>query len=817
MKKIILYSLFFCTSFATLTAQDNGDQLFDGSFLHEIRITFPDVNFWDTLTFNYETFGPTINGGGDIPYLMGLIEVDGQVVDSIGVRQKGFSSHFSSNAFKKSLKIDLNEYVSGQNYDGLKKFNLHNGVGDPGFQRDYLCYNMMREAGVKAPRVTFCRLYLNDAYWGIYAITEQIDKTFLKSNFADGDGNLFKNTGNSDLSWVGSDPSDYSFELKTNKTENDWSEFIELVDVINNSTDSDFPNRIEEVFDVSHYLNVLAIDVMTDNWDSYLEHGRNFYLYHAPDTDQFIWIPWDYNLAMGGNLSSEGNPDPPLDSLCPIQAKFTATLNFATFQVDFTNISTPANLDSYSWTFGDSNTSTAENPSHTYAEGGTFQVCLTVTKMIDGNNCEQVSCQQINFEDNPANCETILNGSCPFPASDPIFQQVIEIDNFCCNNDWDNICQNIYNDIAGGGSGGGPGGPGGTNFPLIIDNDEKVLIDRLMAVPSFRQEYLDICCEILDLNFTLERLSPLIDHNANLIRDGIYADPNYIFTPNYFEYDIGDGTGNSNGASIPPVRNFITNRLTQLENNLVALNQTCVPITSPIEWQDIVINEFLADNDSIGGIADAAGDYDDWIELYNNSSNTVDLSDFYLSDDYAARKKWAFPTGTTIAPNEYLIIWADEDDGQDGLHATFKLSKSGEQLIFSHKDNTVIDSISYTTQTTNRSSARRPNGTGDFVIQQSTFAANNENLTSTNTAAANLTFKVYPNPTKDLIQIQLAQTTDQLSIDIHNLLGQSLYQQQFGNGGRNFTLDLSTLQTGIYWLNIRSGDQSGVKKLIIQR
>src|SRR5439155_19864341 len=36
-------------------------------------------------------------------------------------------------------------------------------------------------------------------------------------------------------------------------------------------------------------------------------------------------------------------------------------------------------IASYSWTFGDGGTSTAQNPSHPYAAGGSYTVTLTVT------------------------------------------------------------------------------------------------------------------------------------------------------------------------------------------------------------------------------------------------------------------------------------------------------------------------------------------------------------------------------------------------------------------------------------------------------
>ena len=60
---------------------------------------------------------------------------------------------------------------------------------------------------------------------------------------------------------------------------------------------ADYLDSLHTIFNVDDYMKVLSIDVLTGNWDSYYDHGRNFYIYHNPDDDKFHWIPWDYNLA----------------------------------------------------------------------------------------------------------------------------------------------------------------------------------------------------------------------------------------------------------------------------------------------------------------------------------------------------------------------------------------------------------------------------------------------------------------------------------------------------------------------------------------
>ena len=799
MNRLMLI-LICCFVFTTTRAQTTGNQLFDNS-LHEIKIYFQEDDFWQILTDNYEQGAW---GGIPIPYLLATkIIIDGIETDSVGVRQKGFSSHFSSNDFKKSLKIDLDRFVESQTFDGLKKINLHNGVGDPSFLRDVLCYDMIRTTGIPAPRTAHTRLYLNDIYWGVYLVVEQIDKTFLSEHFSDNDGNLYKNIGWSSLHWAGNNPEPYQqdFELKTNETENDWSDFIELVDVINNSTDEAFPQSIQQVFNVPGYLRVLAIDIFNNNWDSYIEHGRNYYLYHHPDDGQFHWLPWDYNLAMGGTFNTEGSPIV-ADPACPFFPNYSYLISGDTvFFTDESSVET----DNWLWDFGNGDFATDQHPVYIYDVEDIYEVCLTTSKTVNDSLCEKTLCKQVDLIFNVAECLTIQNGDCPYPPDDPYVQQVMQFDDFCCNTEWDGFCQQLYNEFY---DGGGPGGGLIFDFSLILDNPNKVLIDRLLDVPAFRNEYLNIACEILDHNFTTERLFPVIDEKANLIRESIYTDPYYIFTLNYFEWDVGYG-GIPNGAVIPQLKQFIEERITKMEEDLQDEGFDCQPATSPISWMEVVINEIVASNDSTSNITDPSGDYDDWIELYNNTNTTVDLTGFYLSDNQTQPFKWAFPLGTTIEPNGYLIVWADQDGGQQGLHASFNLNKSGEQLQLIHADGTIIDSLNYGEQITNIALARIPNGTGNFVQQESTFNGNNEVVLEVSSLEVN-PILVFPNPVRAQLNI-FAPAIIEGKLELKDSNGRLILEQKFKSPQ---SLKLEDYSSGVYFLTLQTNTIREIIKVV---
>jgi len=786
MKKYFYPLLFFFTYFMpgfSGQAQDAGDHMFDPSIVHEIRFDFTEPNYFEILTNNFD-----ISGGSAIPYLMAKVTIDGEVIDSVGVRFKGFTS-YSGSDLKKPLKIDFNEFVSGKRYDGLRKLNLNNGTGDPGLQRDVVCYDLMRGMGVKAPRTSYSKVYFNDTYWGLYQSIEQVDKEFLKRNFKNAKGNLFKNKGWSHFEWLGNDPDYYAppFELKTNETLNDWTGFVNLMDVLNNSSDAAFPEAIEEIFNVDLFLKTLAVDVATNNWDSYLEHGRNWYIYEDTVTGVFHWIPWDYNFALAGGFGGGGSSGD-----CDLFPRLTAMTN-GTTKVDFFDHSWYPSTPDWMWTFGDGNSSTAKNPSHEYAFAGEYEVCITLT--LD-SNCTRQSCRTVNTNTNPADCQSIVDGTCPHPVN-LFFQQTIDFNPTCCST-WSSDCEDLYGWLDTAGTGGG--------FKFDIDQraNDGILIRRLLSVPEFNDRYYNYFCSLLDQVMVEPRLFDLIDRNKDLISDGVQQDPHFIFTYDQFLEDVGD-----NG-----IKAVLSDRIQELETELSQLT-TCLTPTASVPFQDVAINELVASNDSTSNLTDPAGEFDDWIELYNNTSSPIDLTGVFLSDNFQEPQKWKFPDGTTIAANDYMIIWADKDETQNGLHADFKLSKDGEELILSNADGSVIDSLTFGEQTTNIAYARIPNGTGNFVFQPTTHNVNNENASSTSDLNNPLNAWIYPNPASSQLEVNIQYSTSRdHQVSLLTSTGQEVFAAL--KNDKTFSLDVSAFPNGFYFLQISNRDgQLFSQKLII--
>ena len=155
--------------------------------------------------------------------------------------------------------------------------------------------------------------------------------------------------------------------------------------------------------------------------------------------------------------------------------------------------------------------------------------------------------------------------------------------------------------------------------------------------------------------------------------------------------------------------------------------------------QSLFINEFMASNvTSTPEIVDY-DDYSDWIEIYNDSSGAIDISGYYITDDIKYPTKWRFPNGTWISGKGYLLLWADGyDDSPSNVikyhHLNFSLSKASEEIGLFSPEEVLVDSVSYSTQISDVSFGRKPDGGSDwFYFGESTPNTSNSTNGTLNT------------------------------------------------------------------------------------
>jgi len=141
------------------------------------------------------------------------------------------------------------------------------------------------------------------------------------------------------------------------------------------------------------------------------------------------------------------------------------------------------------------------------------------------------------------------------------------------------------------------------------------------------------------------------------------------------------------------------------------------------------------------------------------------------------------PQGTTIAADGYLTIWADEDEDQEGLHASFKLSGSGEAVLLVNADTIVVDAIDYPEQTTDVSYSRFPNGTGDFRFLNPTFNSENNTTSTTEIYLEIQDVNFHPNPSEGYFYLEYSNksVSNENLVIIHNVTGTMIYNERVGN------------------------------------
>ena len=240
----------------------------------------------------------------------------------------------------------------------------------------------------------------------------------------------------------------------------------------------------------------------------------------------------------------------------------------------------------------------------------------------------------------------------------------------------------------------------------------------------------------------------------------------------------------------------------------------------------IVINEFMADNDSV--FADPNGEYDDWIELFNPTANAITLTGKYLTDKEDNLSKWEFTEPNLVLnPNEFLIIWCDQDSGQIGIHTNFALSANGEFIALVDSDGvTVIDSISFGPQTTDISFGRYPDATNNWSFLFPTPGAPNSitSVEDEELIPSEFNIRAYPNPFNPSTNIRYSiPFASNVEIKIYDILGNEVAalineEQPSGifevtwSGENSFG---NRVSSGIYFARIKADQQVKNLKLML--
>jgi hypothetical protein len=259
---------------------------------------------------------------------------------------------------------------------------------------------------------------------------------------------------------------------------------------------------------------------------------------------------------------------------------------------------------------------------------------------------------------------------------------------------------------------------------------------------------------------------------------------------------------------------------TSLTNTVTGIAMGDVTLEATFEQiNGIVINEFSAENSIL---EDESGETEDWIEIFNGGTQTVDIGGYYITDDLHSKTKYQLPQGdpkTILPPGSYLILWADGETAEGATHVNFKLSGEGEGLgLYKQEGNSLLtlDEIIFSIQLENQSWARSPNGTGAFGLTNYTTPQQENPLVldaaPENPTGHESTFEVYPNPVTGVLHFKSPKPLS--SIYIFDSLGKLMIGYELTGDADD--VDLSHLPSGIYFVRGQGNGQTFVQRVVKQ-
>jgi len=590
---------------------------------------------------------------------------------SVGVRFKGNTS-FTGAGNKKSVNVEVDNTITNADVMGYSSFNLNNANGDETIMREPLYFTLMSQY-VCSPKAALAKLYFNNSYRGVYSLAQQENGQLIKEHFPSNDGDRWRTPnsptagstyafgyrGNTNISTYASGSVNTRYDLRsTTATDTNvaWARLINAIYVLNNTPTNQIRTVAEDVFAVDSWLWFLAIENLFVDDDSYFNKGADYSFYYEIESGRIHPVEHDGNesFAAVGGLNTTMSPIYYFDNTNrPLLYKF---LNNNELRQRYLAHMRTVVEEYFNPTF--------------------------MTSLINGLHA--LSVEAIIAD--PLKSYTLITYTNDLVA---LKTYVTNRYTYMKTNAFMSPLQPNINSVTGPTT-----TVYATNIPTVTANVTSfVTATNQSGVGSVWLYFRDKPYG----RFTVRQMFDDGAHGDGSAGDSVFgaATTNYPAGNKIHYYVEARATNTAQAARFSPAR-------AEIEPWNYSISLTVATNTS------VVINEFLASNTST--LADPQGEFDDWIELRNLTGSTVNLTGLYLTDEPSNPRKWPFPSGTTIAANGYLLVWADENGlATPGLHANFKLSGSGEQIYLVDTDannNQVLDSITFGAQTTDVSLGR---------------------------------------------------------------------------------------------------------------
>lgn len=705
------------------------------------------------------------------------------------MRLRGNTSRDSK---KKSFKILFDQFLNNYNFHGVRNLNLNGEHNDPSIMRAKICWDIFQTIRTPAARASYCAVYINGRFYGLYISAEDYGSLHLKRNFFDPDGNLWRCLYPADLAWRGPDPNSYKhssngrqvYDLQTNENEDDYLQLARFIRIITQTSSNSLFDSLDNFLEAKEALKYFAINNLVGSWDDYWFLKNNFYLYYEPAADKMHWIPYDYDNSFGIDwfdkdwatinpytfAKIDNSPRPFVEKLFSIpeyKNLFTRFLKFYNEKIINLNFleSRIENLRVMITPFALADTFRTLDYGF---DAGDFFNSFSATG-YSNQHVKRGLKEFINIKHNT------IPAQLGYINSKAIAYEIRHLPQAPSQSDSIKIFASIFS-------------------PFGIQS----------ATIEFTPGALPVTYSYA-MNFSPKTESMIVEENDLWIGT---IPPLATATEGTYRIKVVDSSGQT--IYYPRAKS----KQIKMKNSLSG---------------KLSINEILAINSFTN--PDPSGEFDDWIEIYNASPDSIKLTGMYLTDKRSALKKWKIAKQNLyIQPNSWKIIWCDEDSSQSGLHANFKLSAEGEFVaLVDSTGNSIIDSVSFGLQQPDVSYARIPDGSSNWKLTAAPTPAAMNTLTNMKDEfiPQNFSLQVYPNPFNPATKIKyivetLRATSLRVILKIYDILGREIAtlaneEKPAGSYEIIFNANDYHLSSGVYFVRMIAGEKFFTQKILLMK
>jgi len=278
---------------ASSAIAQTAEQLFDDTQLSNVHLRLSERD-WARMRLE-----------DDDTYYAADLTWNGVTVRNVAIRHRGLGSRTTS---KPGLLVDVNHYVAGQEFLGMTGLILDNVYTDPSMVREAVAMKVYARMGMTAPREAHVRLFVNDAFAGVYVAVERIDRQFIERLFGAGEANQesggylleyrwidewgFEDLGNALLPYA------ERFRPHTRETDaaaNVYGPVRTLVQDLNSVATDRLLQTVGARLDLVQVARFAGIQTCVAESDGLagFDGVSNFYLYRFRDGRPAVLLPWD--------------------------------------------------------------------------------------------------------------------------------------------------------------------------------------------------------------------------------------------------------------------------------------------------------------------------------------------------------------------------------------------------------------------------------------------------------------------------------------------------------------------------------------------